>query len=202
MLTRIFKKTRQIAHKISVSRRCGFDLHHNSPDRLILEDIIIPHLIASSEFKRILFVGCDWYTKPYKKFFKTQEYWTIEIDETKKRYGAKNHIIDSIQNLSNHVSQNYFDVIIHNGVFGYGVNTKEDTEESFNQCFQALRAGGILVFGWNDVPQFKPFPVIEECQSLHKFEPFLFAPLSTANYLTPNTQLRHTFNFYIKPVAV
>ena len=197
----IFRKIQNIYHKLSISRLRGLDLYRNSPDRLVLEDVIIRYFIAHKEFHKVLFVGCDWYTNPYKKLFKKQEYWTIEIDESKKKYGSKNHIVDGIQNLSKYIERGYFDLIIFNGVFGYGINTREETEESFAQCFQALRSGGILVFGWNDIPEYKPFPVIENCEQLKKFDPYLFAPLSTSEYLTPNTERRHTYNFYIKSIS-
>ncbi|MBO3458293.1 hypothetical protein G7B40_004935 [Aetokthonos hydrillicola Thurmond2011] len=195
----MLQKTKNIIHKISVSRIKGFELYRNSPDRIILEDIIIPYFISNKDFHKILFVGCDWYTKPYKKLFKNQEYWTIEIDESKKKYGSANHIVDGLQNLSSYIKSDYFDLIIYNGVFGYGINSKEDTEKSFDQCFRALRTRGVVVFGWNDVPQYKPFPVTDECESLKKFEPYFFPPLSTSQFLTPNTVHRHTYNFYIKP---
>ncbi|MGF1958438.1 MAG: class I SAM-dependent methyltransferase [Aulosira sp. DedVER01a] len=176
-------------------------LRYNFPDRIVMEDIILPYFASRSEFKKILFVGCDWYTKHYQTYFKGKEYWTIEIDKEQSKYGAKNHINDGIQNLGKYVENNYFDLIIFNGVFGWGVNTKEDTETSFQQCFQYLREEGILVFGWNDIPDAKPFPVLEECGNLQKFDSYFFPPLSTAQYLTPETAMRHTFNFYIKPVA-
>ena len=188
-------------YQLSVARFRGFDLYLNSPDRLVLEDVIIPYFVSRSEYHKILFVGCDWYTKPYRKLFRNKEYWTIEIEEWRKKYAGERHIVDALQNLSLHIESGYFDVIIYNGVFGHGINTKEDTEESFNQCFQALREGGILVFGWNNVPQYTPFPVTTECENLQKFKPYVFEPFPTSEYLVPNTEYRHTFHFYKKPVA-
>ncbi|MDF5725737.1 MAG: class I SAM-dependent methyltransferase [Rhizonema sp. PD37] len=176
----------------------GFDLHLNCPDRHLLENTIIPYFVERDEFQTILFVGCDWYTKFYKKFFASKEYWTIEIEKSKRKYGAKNHIIDSIEKLSNYVNGNYFDVIFFTGVFGHGLNSKEATEEAINQCFQCLRKGGVLVFGWNDLPELTPFPIIQECQNLKKFQSYFFAPLSSSQYVVAD-ELRHTFVFYIKP---
>ncbi|NMG07745.1 hypothetical protein [Brasilonema sp. UFV-L1] len=194
-------RIRYFFYQLSVARFRGFDLYLNSPDRLVLEDVIIPYFVSRSEYHKILFIGCDWYTKPYRKLFKNKEYWTIEIEEWKKRYGSQRHIVDSFLNLSRHIESGYFDVLIYNGVFGHGINTKEDTEESFHQCFNALRQGGILVFGWNNVPQYRPISVTTECDNLKKFEDYFFEPLSTAEYLVPNTEYKHTFHFYQKPVA-
>jgi SAM-dependent methyltransferase len=198
---KVIGRIKYFLYQLSVARFRGFDLYLNSPDRLVLEDEIIPYFLSRSEYQKILFVGCDWYTKPYRKLFKNKEYWTIEIEEWRKRYGAKRHIVDNFLNLSSHVESGYFDAIIYNGVFGHGINTRENTEESFNQCFTALREGGILVFGWNNVPQYTPFPVTQECENLKKFDDYFFEPLSTSEYLVPNTEYKHTFHFYKKPVA-
>ncbi|WP_017651398.1 hypothetical protein [Fortiea contorta] len=185
---------------IKLLRFKNYGLRLDSPDRLILENTIIPYFISENKLSRVLFVGCGWYTKSYSSLFKNQEYWTIEIDPNKKIYGSKNHIIDGLQNLGKYIENDFFDLIIYNGVFGWGINSREDTEESFKQCFNCLRQGGILVFGWNDVPEHKPFPVLQECQALKKFAPYFFPPLQTTEYLTPAT-MSHTFNFYIKPFA-
>ncbi|MBW4634494.1 MAG: class I SAM-dependent methyltransferase [Iphinoe sp. HA4291-MV1] len=190
-----------IFYQLSVGRFRGFDLYLDSPDRLVLEDVIIPYFISRSEYHKILFVGCEWYNKPYRQLFRNQEYWTIEIEEWKKRYASKRHIIDSLLNLDLHIENNYFDIIIYNGVFGHGINSREDVEESFNQCYKALREGGILVFGWNNVPQYTPIPVTTECENLKKFDDYFFEPLSTSEYLVPNTEFKHTYHFYKKPVA-
>lgn len=192
-------KIQSLLHILSLSRLRGFDLYLNSPDRYVLEDIIIPKLAASKEIDKILFVGCDWYTKPYIKYFRNKEYWTIEIDEKKSKYGSKKHIVDGLQNLGNYLENEYFDLIVCNGVFGWGINNKHDTEAAIKQCYNCLRPDGILVLGWNDVSTYRPYFAIEECENLNNFEPYIFPPLSTFQYLTENSPTRHTYNFYIKP---
>jgi hypothetical protein len=187
---------------ISVTRRKGFSFYLNSPDRFVLEDAIIPYIVKCNEFHKILFVGSDWYTKPYNRYFKNKEYWTIEINPNRKKFGSKRHVVDSLLNLSQHFAPGNFDLIVYNGVFGHGIDSKEATEISFQQCFQCLRPGGMLVFGWNDVTRHKPFPVIEECQNLRQFEPVVFSPLATSQYLVAESSDRHVFNFYQKPLPV
>lgn len=196
----IVRKIQSLLFILSISRLRGLDLYLNFPDRRILEDVIIPYFVTHNEFYKILFVGSEWYTKPYNKYFKNKEYWTIEIEPFKRKYGSKKHITDSLLNLRNHFESGYFDLIFYTGVFGHGINSREDTEESFDQCFQCLRSEGILLFGWNDLPQTKPFPVLEECQNLQKFKPYFFTPLSTSQYLVANDSLRYVFNFYMKPM--
>lgn len=200
--TPIVSKVQSWLFLLSVSRIKGFSLYLNSPDRFVLEDTIISYIVNCDDFNKILFVGSDWYTKPYNRYFKNKEYWTIEINPNRKKFGSKRHVVDSLLNLSQHFTSGYFDLIVYNGVFGHGIDSREATEISFQQCFQCLRPGGMLVFGWNDVTRHKPFPAIEECQSLRQFEPITFNPLDTHQYLVTESRDRHVFNFYRKPLPV
>jgi len=183
--------------KLRSLRKRFFGSYLDAPDRHLLEKVIIPYLVSQADLKRVLFVGCEWYTKPYESLFKQKEYWTIELDPDNAIYGARNHIVDRVQNLTRYFSNDYFDLIICNGIIGYGVNTLPDMEETFAQCFQCLRAKGILVVGWNDIPE-RNIPPFENCNSLNQFYSYIFPPISTSKYLT-NTHYRHAYNFYIKP---
>jgi SAM-dependent methyltransferase len=174
-----------------------FDGFHLAPDRQLLENVIFPYFIEKKEFQKILFVGCEWYTKPYNKYFKNKEYWTIEIEPKNRKYGAKKHVIDSVSNLKSHFENDYFDLIIFNGIFYLGfLEHKLETEKAFAQCYQTLNKGGVLIVGWNDTDKLLPFP-LEKCESLQKFNPYFFPPLSTFKYLT-KTENRHTYSFYVK----
>lgn len=174
----------------------GYKIRKYTHDRIVLEQSIIPFFVSKDDFRSILFVGCDWFTLHYKEFFITKEYWTMDIDKTKRRFGSKMHIVDALKNLSHHFSDNYFDVIIVNGVIGWGLNDRKDIEESLDNCFRCLRKKGVLVVGWNDIPERRPF-YLEELQSLRKFMHYHFEPLYNWRYLTKNPN-RHTFDFYIK----
>ena len=77
---------------IRVKMRMGLGVALQTTDRYVLEKTILPYFAARSDCRRILFVGCEWYTKHYEKIFVNQEYWTIEIDPQLKEYGAKNHV--------------------------------------------------------------------------------------------------------------
>ncbi|AKG23327.1 class I SAM-dependent methyltransferase [Calothrix sp. 336/3] len=198
MMSALRRKISALKHRILLFM--GLDLYLDSPDRTILEQEIIPYFRDLSEFHKILFVGCDWYTTSYKKLLKNKEYWTIEIDPKKRQYGSDKHIVDGIQNLSLHIEPGYFDLIFFNGVFGFGLNTKDDTDKAFQAYFDALRTRGVLVFGWNDISEYKPFAVLEECDNLQKFQSYTFPPLNTSHYLTPETPLRHTFDFFVKNI--
>lgn len=173
-------------------------------DRYVLEQIIIPYFVEREEFTRILFVGCGTYTRHYERWFKKkEEYWTIDINPFKKLFGAKKHIVDSSSNLNLYFKENYLDLIICNGVFGYGLDDREEVEKAYAACYQCLRNGGVLIIGW-DV-HLEPFK-LETCQSLSKFKPFIFPPLSNSSSQISVAQYMnvtdgsepHMYNFYVK----
>ena len=178
----------------------------HTPPRYILEQIIIPYFVYQKDIKTVLFVGCDWYTKHYhREFFRGMEYWTIDPDSKKQRYGSPNHVVDSLEKLHYYFPSGYFDLIICNGVYGWGLDHKEQCEIAFRNCFDCLRYGGEFILGWDDLPEDSPFfpvgwhrPVsIEELESLKAFRHQRFAPLSTWRYLV-KSPIYHTYDFYVK----
>ena len=171
----------------------GIDLYKHTEDRRVLEKQIFPYFVSLPQCTKILFVGCAWYTKGYSTIFNTKDYQTLENVPTEGKYGAKKHVTDSLENITDHFDEGQLDLIICNGVFGWGLNEKPRIEKAFKGCFKCLREGGIFILGWNDIPDRRPFPV-EECHSLKLFQPFVFPPLSTAQYATL-TSNKHTYSF-------
>lgn len=178
---------------------CGFDLYIKSQDRDVLERTIFPYVLKRTDLSEILFVGCHWYTKGYSKWFEEKNYWTLDHDVEQAKYGAGNHILDSIENIRLHFEAGVLDVIICNGVFGWGLNTREHADRAFNGCYDCLREGGLFLLGWNDVPDHAPFPPAE-CESLKRFSPFVFPAFSASRYLSDSAS-RHIYDFYVKPPA-
>ena len=190
-------RTRMREEYLTAKMRLGFDVSLKTPDRRILEDVILPWYAGEPEFTKLLFVGCQWYTKRYQDLFQTKEYWTIEVDPRGRRFGSRRHIVDSIENLDRHIAPGHFDVIFYNGVFGWGIDSHAAAEEAFAQCLRALRPGGHFVFGWNDVPEHRPFPP-KLSRNLQQFEPVTFPPLSTHEFVETNVDPPHIFSFFRK----
>lgn len=159
--------------------------------------MIFPYFVPLPQYSKILFVGCAWYTRGYRTIFRDKDYQTLEIDPRESRYGAKTHIVDSLENIHKHYDEGALDLILCNGVFGWGLDDRAAVEIAFGGCFRCLRSGGVLVHGWNDTPERCPFP-LEECQSLQQFQPFVFPPLATAEYRLAGSS-RHTYSFFVKP---
>jgi hypothetical protein len=156
--------------------------------------VILPDYARRADIRRVLFVGCASYTQPYENLFAHCEYWTIDPAAQRSRYGSRHHIVDRIENLGRHVAAGYFDLIVCNGVLGWGLNSATDAEAAFASCHLHLRNDGELVLGWNDVaPRNRVTP--SDLPALARFEPQVFAPLHTAR-LRMSVPHRHVFDFY------
>ena len=176
-------------------KRFGLPTPLNTEDRRVLEESIFPYYRTDSGFKTILFVGCNTYTSHYQqKFFAEKTFWTVEPDESLKKFGAVQHVVAPLEEIGRHFADRFFDVIICNGVFGWGLDRQSQLEAAFSQCHACLREGGHFVFGWDDVPRRTPVS-LEDIQGRHLLQRFMFPPLGSWRYLT-ETPYRHTFDFY------
>jgi hypothetical protein len=166
-------------------------------DRRVLEQIIFPYFLNDGQCRDVLFVGCDWYTQGYHAWFRERNYWTIDVNPMKCKFGAKHHIVDGLQNVSGYFPHGSLDLIVCNGVFGCGLDAAADVEGAISGCHETLRDGGVLVIGVNDLEEWRP-RALETSGALHAFEPYTFPPLQTADYLT-DTPYRHRYLFFRKP---
>jgi hypothetical protein len=167
-----------------------------SHDRSILEEIILPYFGTHVASDKILFVGCSAYTQWYEGFFSSKEYWTIDPKLVKRKYGSKRHVVDSIANVGRYVAKNYFDVIIMNGVIGFGLNRLGDIEQALDACYEVLASQGILLVGWNETTRRTPVD-IRALRSLRKLHEYRFELLQACHYRAEGPH-RHTFSFYQK----
>lgn len=179
----------------------GVDSFLNTEDRRVLEQIIFPYFLGDGHYRDVLFVGCSWCTRGYNRIFeRSKTYWTMDIAPWKKRYGAKRHIVDGIQNLDRYFAPGSLDLIFCNGVYGVGLDERNEIEAAFSACVNSLRPNGILVLGWNNTERLNPCPPATwEC--LRSLRRFVFPPLQTAEFETA-TPDRHTYSFYRRPDAV
>lgn len=191
--------TRDFVRRHAPSLACRLGTFHLSEDRKLLETVILAYLRDDPDTRRLLFVGCDWYTKPYQRMFTPKEYWTIDVDPDKCRYGGAHHLVDALRNLRRHAPAEYFDGIVCNGVFmKTAIETAEEAEPSFAVCFDCLRDGGRFILGWNDTDELRPYPPSQSA-ALARFERAAFPPLGVSEYVT-DTSYRHTYTFFKKPM--
>lgn len=160
-------------------------------DRNVLEEIIFPYILAYHNPKKILDIGREDYQAFYNFFFEGRELWTLDFDPIKKEFGSNNHITDNVTNLKKHFQNNYFDFILMNGVFGWGLNKKADVEKTFLAIYDILAPNGIFILGYNDAI----FP-LSKIPGLKKLKPYDFKPLGGKKFKCINGE--HKYNFYIK----
>jgi hypothetical protein len=119
-------------------------------DRNFLEKDIFQFLnsIAKKNHK-LLFIGVAYYTRHYYSKLR-YEVKTIDINSDVKKFGNKNnHTIGSATSLTEYYS-NKFNVILANGLLGYGLNSKNDFNRMLEMCFTCLVDNGILIIGYNN----------------------------------------------------
>jgi hypothetical protein len=179
--------------------RFGIDVRKTRADRRLLEQVIFPAILRTPEYQRILFVGCAWYTMHYPKIFHGRDFITMEISPDEAEYGATTHIVDSCENIANHFELNTLDVVLFNGVYGCGLNELNAINKTLAAIHQSLRANGLFVFGWNDLPEMAPYR-IEELTGLSAFVPYTFPSLNKSIHES-DTKNRHRFHFYRKETS-
>ena len=170
----------------------------NTTDRQVLESTVFEHFASLPRIRSVLFVGCDWYTRHYgRAYFRSKNYWTIDPRASARKFGARRHVVAPLEELDRHFPANHFELIICNGVFGHGLDTRQQCEQAFDQCFRALCPGGQFVLGWDDIPRRTPVS-LDELASLRRFIKQDLPAFGTWRYVT-DTPYRHTYDFYCVP---
>ncbi len=121
------------------------------PDRIYLETEILP-VLAATRPQRVLFVGCRRYTSHYGAWFTAagSEYHTTDIDPAARCWGARGrHVTADVRNIHRHHPAGHFDLVLLNGVFGFGLNETEPMNGALESLHRVMRPGGILLVGWN-----------------------------------------------------
>ena len=165
-------------------------------DRRVLEKVIFAHYATLADIRTVLFVGCEFYTKQYERGFAGRNYWTIDADPGQRRFGGKQHVVGRLEQLRRHFPGGFFDLIVCNGVYGWGLNRAEDCETALIECHACLADGGHLIFGWNDMPRWDPAP-LTAIRAFSSFAEYVVPSLGS-KYLTETTY-RHTYRFLQKP---
>jgi SAM-dependent methyltransferase len=164
-------------------------------DRRVLEQIVIPFVLSRFEPETVLDIGREPYQVFYNEFFEGRELWTVDWNADRARYGAANHIVGDAAGLADHFAEDYFDFVLMNGVFGWGLNDRSAIERAFAAIHAVLSPRGLFVLGWNDTPDLVPVP-LDEVESLKYFTPYCFEPLAGTTFRCET--FRHTYSFYVK----
>lgn len=187
------------------TRRIDGHFRLRTPDRIFLEETIIPWFRDHGHTRAVLDIGCDWYTRAYPALLRAAPYHTIDLDPEKARFARgreADHQVGSLLQLDQHYPPGAYDLVLCNGVLGWGVNDRASIALAARQLARVLRPGGWLVLGWNDRDGYRPETLAPFDTA--PFQPFALPPLGDHTHLTP-TRSRHTFRILQKqseaPVA-
>lgn len=171
------------------------------PDRRVLERVILPYYGAAPGCRRVLFVGVRPGIRSYQRFFPTAEFVTLDANPYKRAFGSKRHVVGRVEHLADYFSHDYFDVIVMNGVIGWGLNDERDVNEALRMCSKCLTPGGLLILGLNE--QIPSTPPLGHMAALAAFDPVECPPIAAQHYNvpTPLPEREHSFAFYQKPTS-
>lgn len=167
-----------------------------TPDRIFLEDVVVPFFTARDDVRAVLDIGVDWYTRSYPRLFNKQEYWTIDMDPDKGQFATANHHTGSMTQLTDFFPAGKFDLVLCNGVVGWGLNDPADVARALEECARVLRPGGWLVLGWND-REGHQVPGLLGIMAEH-FRPFVHPAVGTDHHIT-DTSYSHRYDFFRRP---
>lgn len=163
-----------------------------TPDRVFLEDVIVPGILADERVRTVLDIGVDWYTRSYPKLFAGVDYWSVDVDPAKQRIAGANHHTLSATRLTEAFAPDTFDLVVCNGVVGWGLNDPADVEKALGELAAIMRPGAWLVLGWNDVPG-RRVAGLDDLLA-RSFRRQVFAPVG-ADHFIPKTAYGHRFDF-------
>jgi SAM-dependent methyltransferase len=121
-----------------------------NPGRILLVNEILPAYAALGG--RILWVGCRLYTMEYAALLERHggQCWTTDIEITHARWGAAGrHLTWDLLHIDQLLAPGSFDIVLCNGVFGFGVDTREAQLAALRAMAAILKPGGRLLLGWN-----------------------------------------------------
>jgi hypothetical protein len=84
--------------------------------------------------------------------------------------------------------------VVCNGVYGYGLNDAGDLRRAGDGFHAVLRPGGLLIFGWNNVPAHDPLGLASRAGVFGGFVPARSAPFGDWRHEVPSRN-RHTYEF-------
>lgn len=168
------------------------------PSRQYMQTTLIPAL-ASAERRRMLFVGAQPYNLAFYRHCEALkiDVWSIDYDSASAPYGApQGHFVGDIKQIGILAPQLKFDVIVFNGILGFGVNSPADAVSALEAMAQVAEPDALLIIGWNpgrtdgqeivalrprltratlgDLPSEIEFPAMGVQRDPHRYEIFKF----------------------------
>lgn len=126
-----------------------------SPDRAVLRTSIFPavtDLIAGRDGAEVLWIGCARYTKDYYRVLESRgaQCWTMDIDPKVRCWGRHGrHLTGDLGSAAKLFGNRQFDVVYCNGIFGFGLDSREAQVEAVAAMAAVTSPDGWMLLGWN-----------------------------------------------------
>ncbi len=121
------------------------------PSRQYMQNAMIP-AIAVEGRRRMLFVGVQSYNLPFYSLCAESNIgvWSVDYDAASAAYGApQGHFIGDVKQIAVLAPTLKFDVIVFNGILGFGVNTAADAVAALESMKHVVEPNAILIVGRN-----------------------------------------------------
>ncbi|MBO9329061.1 hypothetical protein A6B37_01670 [Achromobacter sp. HZ01] len=183
------------------AERLNIDFRLQAENRRFLEQAVFGYIntmaVDAGGPLKTLFVGLDKHNWHYRRLLDT-EFYTLDIEARQAVYGRPGrHWTGSATRMAGHYGGNVFDVVVANGLLGFGIDEIRDFEQLLENCEAVLKPGGLLVLGYNDLTERVPYLVLPT--ALRLFDAFRppIAEVSGALHRVDDP-FRHVFLFLTK----
>ena len=201
VLRKIRYKLKRVLFKLSprLAETMGVAFPFHSLDRHFLEKDIFGYVNkrfgSAGKHHRLLFVGLDKHNWHYHRLLDLQ-FHTIDIDARNARYGQPGlHRTGSATELAECYDSNFFDVVIANGMVGFGINTLNDFNAMMRGIAEVTKPGGLVVLGYSNLPDRVKFAPAD-APALEAFtEEVPDIPLMASSVHTVNNEFQHAYWF-------
>ncbi|AMG46070.1 class I SAM-dependent methyltransferase [Achromobacter ruhlandii] len=175
---------------------CGVDFRLDTPSRGFLEQRIFGYLnrLAAdrSAPQELLFLGLDKHNWHYPRLLRAN-FHSLDISPRNAVYGRPGrHRVGDALAMAAHYGPDAFDVVVANGLLGFGIDGESGLRRLLAQCHEVLKPGGVLVLGYNDLRERTPFPVVVD-GGLEEFVPAIDGV--TASRHMVEDRYRHVYCF-------
>ncbi|MGE8687977.1 MAG: hypothetical protein ACN6PJ_12635 [Achromobacter sp.] len=146
------------------AERLNIDFRLRAANRQFLEDSVFGYINnmagAAPGAVKTLFVGIDKHNWHYPRLLNT-EFHSLDIEAGKAVYGQPGrHWTGSATRMAGYYGGNAFDVVVANGLLGFGIDEAQGCRQLLENCEAVLKPAGVLVLGYNDRPDRVPYPVL------------------------------------------
>ena len=178
MRSRLTHKLNKVIFRLSpvLAERCNIDFKLETPSRAFMENEIFSYVNrlvrAANQRHRLLFLGMDRYNWHYPRLLHAVDFHSIDIRPERAKYGPPGrHIVGDVMDMARHYGEETFDIVVANGLLGFGVNTPHALQILLAQCHRVLKPGGLFVLGFNARADIVPFPVTLDEDMFDEFAP-------------------------------